>query len=135
MYYEYPAKNGTILGLHLLLFSATILRQGNIMRYQLRPENLFNLEVLSKAIRSAAGGTFFHACFITSKGKRREMTCRLGVKRYLVNTPVPASEYKARPFNGTLTVWDATVKDYRTIPLKRLESVTIKGTRHTMEVR
>ena len=101
----------------------------------MRPDNLFNLQVLDRAIRSAAGGRFFHAVFITSKGKRREMSCRLGVKKHLVNPEDRKRAVYPQAFNGNLTVWDTGKQGYRSIPLARLKSITINGTCHEMEVR
>ena len=93
-------------------------------------ESLAQLGVVERSIRSLAGGQFFAATFTKANGHLRSMTCRLGVRKYLKASTPSIKDYVPRPFNGNLTVWDASVKGYRTIPLARLHHFTIKGERY-----
>ena len=61
-------------------------------------------------------GRFFSAVFEKKDGTIRKMVCRTGVSKGVSGAGL---KYNARE-RGNVIVWDVKVKDFRTIPLRRL---------------
>ena len=81
-------------------------------------------EQLRELITEMAGGTIFSCRFIKrSTGEVRDMTCRLGVKKYLQGGELPFDPVE----KGLLPVYDLQKEDYRMISLSTLQELRIKG--------
>jgi hypothetical protein len=70
-----------------------------------------------------AGNQIFSAVFIKKNGERREMVCRLGVKKHLKGGEL-AYDAKAR---NLLPVFDMQKEDYRMININTLIELKIGG--------
>ena len=75
----------------------------------------------SEFLWGETGGRIFTAYFIKKDGTMRDMTCRRGVKAYLVGGGLL---YDPKP-KQLLPVFDMAIKEYRMIPLNRLISFNI----------
>tara|TARA_Y100000361_G_C11092438_1_gene307201 strand:- start:459 stop:731 length:273 start_codon:yes stop_codon:yes gene_type:complete len=75
-------------------------------------------------------GKFFTARFWKDNGELRRMTCRTGVKKGV--SGVPLDFYTSKKGHKNVVVWDTAKQDFRTIPLRRLLSVTFKGIEHNI---
>ena len=60
----------------------------------------------------------------------RRMTCRTGVKKGV--SGVPLDFYTTKKGHKNVVVWDTAKQDFRTIPMRRLLSVTFKGIEHNI---
>jgi hypothetical protein len=89
------------------------------------PDNAVGYVYLSSIIRSLSkGGKFFSVRFLKKDGSMRDMVARLGVVKHVKDSSKP---YVPKPFNNVLTVWDTQKREYRAIPLDRVESIKISG--------
>ena len=75
-------------------------------------------------------GKFFTARFKKDNGEMRKMTCRTGVKKGV--SGVPLDFYTSKKGHKNVVVWDTAKHSFRTIPLRRLLSVTFKGIEHNI---
>jgi hypothetical protein len=73
-----------------------------------------------------AGNQIFSAVFIKKNGERREMLCRLGVKKHLKGGSL-AYDAKAR---NLLPVFDMQKEDYRMINISTLLELKINGVKY-----
>jgi len=76
-------------------------------------------------IRIKAKNRFFSIDYIKSDGTRRKVVCRLGVKRHLRLIKKGESRRTLSPF--VITVYDMVKKNYRSLRLDRIQSITIAG--------
>jgi len=73
-----------------------------------------------------AGNQIFSAVFIKKNGERREMVCRLGVKKHLKGGEL-AYDAKAR---NLLPVFDMQKEAYRMININTLVELKINGKKY-----
>lgn len=73
-------------------------------------------------------GNIFSARFTKADGSKRDMTCRLGVKKYLQGGEL---KYDAQE-RGNVIVFDMANKGYRTIKIDRLEELTLNGVKYNV---
>ncbi len=71
------------------------------------------------------GDNFFHCQFIKKDGTIRDMTCRLGVKKYL-----KGGEFSGKEHQDLLPVFDTVKGEYRSISCSQVKSISMKGQRH-----
>ena len=84
-----------------------------------------------EAFRDWVGTRLFGARFTRLDGEPRRMSARFGV-RCAFNSPWRG--YSANRSGDNMTVFDFNKKGYRSIPLSRLHSVTVKGQTFDVEV-
>lgn len=72
-----------------------------------------------KILKAGDNGRFFSCCFEKKDGSVREMNCRLGVRKFVTGKGMSYDPEE----RGLMTVWDAQVKEYRMINLKKVISV------------
>lgn len=72
-------------------------------------------------IRENSNGQFFTAVFTKKDGTERRMTARIGVKKHLKGGS------KGYEYDHLLGVWDCSSEQYRTINLRTLKRITMKG--------
>ena len=70
------------------------------------------------------GGKFFSCVFTKADGTERLLHGRTGVKKYLKG----GANKVQKKGNSLLTAWDRREEDYRTINLKTLSKLTVRGT-------
>ncbi len=76
-------------------------------------------------IREHAKNRFFSVDYIKADGTRRKVICRLGVKRYL--RLIKKDEDRRTPSPFIITVYDIIKKNYRSLRLDRIQSITVSG--------
>ncbi len=73
-------------------------------------------------IRIKAKNQFFSVDYIKADGTKRKVVCRLGVKKY-----IKTDSRTITPNNGVITVYDMVKKNYRSLRLDRIQSITVAG--------
>lgn len=77
----------------------------------------------AKNLINKSEGAFFSVDFVKKDGTKRNMVCRLGVKKYL-----NGGELKFDPAErGLLVVFDTTAQDYRMVNLNTIKKLKING--------
>lgn len=78
---------------------------------------------------SFVGDTIFTVTFVKKDGTLRVMNARLGVKKYIRggNEIANAKRKTTLTENNMLSVYDIKEKDYRTINLNTVVSITARG--------
>lgn len=71
--------------------------------------------ISKKAIKRLSKGKVFKVAFIKKNGDLRTMSCRLDVKKHL-----KGGKNNTKNKEDLLTVFDMSLKEYRSIPLNRL---------------
>ena len=82
------------------------------------------------AVNSLARGTFFGVTFVKRTDNTiRDMVCRTGVRvKNPKLTPQEAQERRERNLSkGLITVWDAQVREYRSIPVINVLRLKVRG--------
>ena len=69
-----------------------------------------------------AKNRFFSVDYIKADGTRRKIVCRFGVKKY-----IKADSRHITQNNGVITVYDMIKKNYRSLRLDRIQSITVAG--------
>lgn len=69
------------------------------------------------------GGKFFSCEFTKQDGSLRKIHGRTGVKKYLRG----GKNKVAKSSNSLVTMWEKKVTDYRTMNLKTLSKLTLRG--------
>lgn len=82
-----------------------------------------------KQLRELVGNKIFSVSFVKKDGSLREMNCRLGVTKHLRGGDLG---YDAESLNY-LTVFDMSKKEYRTINVNTLKSITFEGVKYEVE--
>jgi len=82
---------------------------------------------ISKAVPfiKSTNGRFFSVQFTKKDGTTRKMTARTGVSKFVKGTGNYSHTRDTR--RNTLTVWDAAKRDYRAVPLDRVQWIKIDG--------
>jgi len=68
---------------------------------------------------------FFGVTFTKKNGDSRDMTCKLGVKKFLKTVPGKPSTTSHIP--KYITVWDVNSKGYRNVNVRKLQGLRING--------
>ncbi len=76
-------------------------------------------------IHEHAKNSFFSIDYIKADGSSRKVVCRLGVKRYL--RVIKKGEDRRIPSSTVITVYDMVKKNYRSLRLNRIQSITVSG--------
>ena len=76
-------------------------------------------------IREHAKTRFFSVDYIKVDGTRRKVICRLGVKCHL--RLIKKGEDRRTPSPFVITVYDMIKKNYRSLRLDRIQSITVSG--------
>ncbi len=79
-------------------------------------------------IREHTRNRFFSIDYIKSDGTQRKVICRLGVKRHL--RLIKKGEDRRTPSPFIITVYDMVKKNYRSLRLDRIQSITVAGETH-----
>ena len=76
-------------------------------------------------IREHAKNRFFSVDYIKADGSSRKVVCRLGVKKRL--RLIKNGESRTIPSPNVITVYDMIKKNYRSLRLDRIQSITVSG--------
>lgn len=81
------------------------------------------------SVRDFVGSSIFTAVFTKKDGTLRVMNCRLGVKQYVVdsNPIATAKRNDTLTANNMLVVFDMKIRQYRTLNLNTVKSITAFG--------
>lgn len=82
-----------------------------------------NTESLRTLIKELAGNTIFGVTFVKKDGTIRDMTCRLGVKKYLKGGELGFDIVE----KGLLPVYDLQSEGYRMINLNTVTEIRANG--------
>lgn len=84
-------------------------------------DDRFVKQLKQDIIKHNSSGQFFTVVFTKKDGTERRMTARMGVKKHLKGGS------KGYEYNHLLGVWDSAAMGYRTINLRTLKRITMRG--------